>query len=337
MKARPLSITNPLVDRFGRLHTDLRVSVTDRCNIRCRYCMPAKGVSFRSHGEILTFEEIVRFVAVAAGLGIRKVRLTGGEPLVRKQVCELVEMLAAVPGIDDLAMTTNGILLSQYAGALKDAGLHRLNISLDTLSRSKFQRISRRDELPRVLEGIAAARRAGFRQIKLNALAIRGQTEEDIVPLARFARQHGMELRFIEFMPLGADDQWEGGQVLSGGEILNMLSDALGPLEPLYQDESHAPATQYRFLDGGGRVGLINTLSEPFCHRCSRLRLTAEGRVRNCLFSSEEWDARAVMRGGGTDEQLAQLIRQAVCAKKERGSQSDRLARVDRTMHQIGG
>ncbi|NQT16880.1 MAG: radical SAM protein, partial [Planctomycetes bacterium] len=211
-----MSSTGPLVDRFGRVHADLRISVTDRCNLRCDYCMREEGVTFRSHDEMLTFEEIGRFVSVAAGLGIREVRLTGGEPLVRKGICGLVEMLAAVPGIDDLAMTTNGILLPEYAEPLKAAGLDRLNISLDTLSRSEFLRISRRDELPNVLAGIMAAHRVGFRQIKLNALAIRGRTEREVVPLAEFARRYGMELRFIEFMPLDGDVRWEPDQVLSG-------------------------------------------------------------------------------------------------------------------------
>ncbi len=333
-----MSAAGPLIDRFGRVHTDLRISVTDRCNIRCVYCMPEEGVAFRRHGEILRFEEIRRFVEVAARLGIRQVRLTGGEPLVRRDVCRLVEMLAAVRGVDDLAMTTNGILLPQYAEALKGAGLARLNISLDTLDRDKFRRISRRDELPRVLQGIEAARQAGFRKIKINALAVRDFTEEEVVPLARFARDRGLELRFIEFMPLDGDDRWSAGQVLPGPEILAILGEAFGRLEPIAQDGSRAPATQYRFPDGGPPVGLISTVSDPFCRRCSRLRLTAEGQLRNCLFAPKEWDARGVLRTGGTDEQLATLIGDAVRAKKEKhGSASGRFCRSGRSMHQIGG
>ena len=335
-----MSITGPLTDRFGRVHTDLRISVTDRCNIRCVYCMREEGVEFRAHSEILSFEEIQRFVRVAARLGIREVRLTGGEPLVRKDVCRLVEMLAAVPGIDDLAMTTNGILLPQYAEALKAAGLDRLNISLDTLNRRKFHEISRRDELPRVLDGIAAAHQVGFRRIKLNALAIRDYTEEEVVPLAEFARRYGMELRFIEFMPLDGDDQWVADRVLSGCEILKILTDAFGPIQPVAPDGSPAPATQHRFLHGGPPIGLINTVSEPFCHRCSRLRLTAEGSVRSCLFSAEEEerDARTLLRTGGSEDQLAELIREAVLAKRRsHGSESGRLSRTGRSMHQIGG
>ena len=333
-----MSIAGPLVDRFGRVHTDLRISVTDRCNLRCVYCMREEGVAFRSHGEILRFEEIRRFVQVAARLGIREVRLTGGEPLVRRGVCRLVEMLASVPGIEDLAMTTNGILLPEYAEALKAAGLSRLNISLDTLDPRKFHQIARGDELPRVLEGIAAAERVGFRKTKLNALAIRGYTEDEVVPLARFARRHGMELRFIEFMPLDGDDLWDADRVLPGEQILKILTNALGPLERVTRDGSRAPAAEYRFLDGGPPIGLVNSVSDPFCDHCSRLRLTADGKVRNCLFSVKEWDARALLRAGGPDEQLAELLVEAVRAKQEKhGCRSGRFSRTGRSMHQIGG
>jgi len=277
-------------------------------------------------------------VRVAVRLGVRQVRLTGGEPLVRKDVCRLVAMLATIAGLDDLAMTTNGILLDRYAAELKAAGLRRLNISLDTLSRERFQELSRRDEFPRVMAGIAAALEAGFRRIKLNALAIRGLTETEIVPLARFARDHGLELRFIEFMPLDGDDQWQPEQVLSGEEILEVLRESVGPLEPAEREGPDAPAREYRFVDGGGRIGLITTVSDPFCSRCNRLRLTADGKVRNCLFSGEPFDARSVLRGGGSDDDLARLLLAAVGAKKrQHGTDDGRLARSDRPMHQIGG
>ena len=333
-----MSSAGPLVDSCGRVHTDLRISVTDRCNIRCRYCMPAGGVQFQTRREILSFEEIERFVQVAAGLGIRKVRLTGGEPLLRKDLPCLVEKLAALPGIVDLAMTTNGVLLSRHAAALKAAGLGRLNVSLDTLSPDKFRQITGRDELAQVLEGIAAARRAGFQQIKLNSLAIRGQTEDEVVPLALFARRHAVELRFIEFMPLDADRQWNSERVLPGEEILEILSSEIGPLERVADNGCHAPAVEYRFLDGGGRIGLIHSVTRPFCGDCSRLRLTADGKLRNCLFSNRQWDVRAILRAAGSRRQLAQLIRQAVAAKKTaQGTDEGVFVRCDRPMHQIGG
>lgn len=333
-----MSTAGPLVDRFGRVHTDLRISVTDRCNVRCTYCMPADGVPFRSHTEILSFEEIHRFVRVAAELGISQLRLTGGEPLVRKGIVGLVEMLAAVPGIEDLALTTNAVLLGRYAQALKDAGLNRLNISLDTLDRDKYQKICRRDELPNVLEGIAAADRAGFQNTKLNSVAIREQIEDDVVPLATFAREHGMQLRFIEFMPLDADRRWHSGTVITADEILAILADSFGPLEPVDSNGSDAPATEYRFVDGRGTVGVISSLTDPFCRRCSRLRLTADGKLRNCLFSTEEWSARKILRSDCSDRELADLIREAVSEKQlERGTESGRISRTNRTMHQIGG
>ncbi len=333
-----MSIRGTLVDRFGRVHTDLRVSVTDRCNIRCVYCMRDEGVEFRRQSALLSFEEIRRFVGVAASLGIHKVRITGGEPLVRKDILRLVEMLAAVPDIDELAMTTNGILLTNYAEGLRAAGLQRLNISLDTLNRKKFEQIARRDELARAVRGIEAACRAGFKRIKLNALAIRGRTEDEILPLTRFAREHGVELRFIEFMPLDGDRRWRSDQVLSGEEILQVLRQNVGPLEPLQPAAPSAPATEYRFLDGSGRIGVIASVTDPFCDRCNRLRLTSEGKIRNCLFSTQEWDAREVLRNNGTDGQLAQLLRDAVGAKhKAHGTVSGEFASPDRTMHQIGG
>lgn len=327
-----------LVDSFGRVHTNLRVSVTDRCNIRCFYCMPAENVRFNPRNELLSFEEIERFVRVAAQLGVDKVRLTGGEPLVRQGVSVLVEKLARIEGIRDIALTTNGILLAEQAVALKQAGLKRLNISLDSLDRDTFFRISRRTGLERVLEGIFAARAAGFRKIRLNAVAIRGMTEPDIVPLARFAREHCMEMRFIEFMPLDADGAWETDQVLSGEVIRETIEHEIGPLVPVTRDDPSQPATDYAFADGMGRLGFINPVTQPFCQRCNRLRLTAEGQVRNCLFSSEEWDARALLRGDGDDQQLAELLRASVGAKMAgHGISSDEFVKPQRAMYQIGG
>jgi GTP 3',8-cyclase len=328
----------PLIDGFGRVHTNLRISVTDRCNIRCFYCMPAENVQFRPRHELLSFEEIERFVRVSARLGVDKIRLTGGEPLVRHDLPTLVKKVAGVPGIRDIALTTNGILLDEQAQALRDAGLRRLNVSLDSLSEATFRKISRRDGLDRVLLGIRTARRIGFRKIRLNAVAIRGLTEPDIVPLVRFAREQAMEMRFIEFMPLDADGRWEREQVLSGEQIRQMLEREIGSLVPCPLDDPNQPAVDYEFADGVGRVGFINPVTQPFCHRCNRLRLTAEGQVRNCLFSAEEWDARDVLRSGGNDEQLAELIRASVAAKRAgHGIDSDEFVKPLRAMYQIGG
>ena len=333
-----MTITPPLIDGFGRVHSDLRISVTDRCNIRCFYCMPAENVRFKPRREILTFEEIERFVQVVARLGVNKLRLTGGEPLVRHDLHELVARLVAIPGIRDIALTTNGILLAEQAQALKDAGLKRLNVSLDTLKPEVFQQITRREGVERVLEGLTAARQAGFRQIKLNAVAIRGLTEEEIVPLARFARTEGLELRFIEYMPLDADGNWQNDQVLSGEEIRRLLEEEFGPLAAEASPNPSQPATDYRYADGGGRIGFINPVSQPFCGNCNRLRLTAEGKIRNCLFSVEEWDARQVLRQGGSDEDLANLVRASIRAKKAgHGINSEEFVKPERAMYQIGG
>jgi cyclic pyranopterin phosphate synthase len=330
--------TGPIVDTFGRVHTDLRISVTDRCNIRCFYCMPDENVRFKPRRELLTFEEIERFVRVSARLGVNKLRLTGGEPLVRRDLPRLIGRLASIAGIHDIALTTNGILLAEQARELKDAGLMRLNISLDALDAKVFRQIARREGYERVLEGIEAAQRIGFEKIKLNAVAIRGLTEEQIVPLGRFARERGLEIRFIEFMPLDAEGNWQNDQVLSGDEILRRLAEAFGPLEPVKRPNTSQPAVDYQFVNGGGLVGFINPVTHSFCGDCNRLRLTAEGQIRNCLFSLEEWDARALLRGGGTDERIAELILDSVRAKRAgHGINSDEFVRPTRAMFQIGG
>lgn len=327
-----------LVDQFGRVHRDLRISVTDRCNIRCFYCMPDGLVRFKPRSELLTFEEIERFVQVAVSLGIRKLRLTGGEPLVRQQLSSLVARLVRIPGIDDVALTTNGMLLTEQAGPLRDAGLQRLNVSLDTLRPETFFQISRREGLDQVLAGIAAAQRAGFDKIKLNAVAIKDLTEPDVVPLAGFARQHGLELRFIEYMPLDADGNWSDDQVLSGSQILELLEAEFGPLVALPVANPSQPATDFRYSDHPATVGFINPVTQPFCSDCNRLRLTAEGQVRNCLFSTVEWDARALLRGGASDDELRELLRACVAAKKAgHGINSDEFVKPERAMFQIGG
>lgn len=333
-----LNITGPLIDSFGRVHTDLRISVTDRCNIRCFYCMPAENVQFKPRSEILTFEEIERFVRVAVQLGVRKLRMTGGEPLVRRDLSRLVSRLSRIVGIEDIALTTNGILLAEQAQALKDAGLKRLNISLDALNAETFKLISRREGFERVLAGIFAAARVGFERIKLNTVAIRGITESEIVPLARFAREHDFEVRFIEFMPLDADGNWDNSQVVAGDEIRQTIEESIGPLEPVPLADPSQPAVDYKFADGVGMIGFINPVTQPFCSDCNRLRLTAEGQIRNCLFSIEEWDARKILRSGGTDEQLAELMHASIGAKKAgHGINSDEFLRPSRAMFQIGG
>jgi cyclic pyranopterin phosphate synthase len=333
-----MRVAEPLIDTLGRVHTNLRLSVTDRCNIRCFYCMPDENVRFKPRSELLTFEEIERFTRVAAGLGVNKLRLTGGEPLVRHDLPKLVARLARIDGIHDIALTTNGILLEEQAQALKDAGLTRVNISLDALSAETFRKIARRDGLDRVLAGIHAAKRVGFTKIRLNAVAIKGITEPEIVPLTRFARDEGMEMRFIEFMPLDAEHNWQHDQVLSGEEIRSAIEEAIGPLEPASRPDPSQPATDFQFADGSGTVGFINPVTQPFCEDCNRLRLTAEGQVRNCLFSTVEWDARAILRGGGSDAELAQLIRDCVRAKKPgHGIDSSDFVRPERAMYQIGG
>ena len=327
----------PLVDSLGRRHNNLRISVTDRCNIRCFYCMPEQ-VQFLPRAELLTFEEIVHFVRVAASLGVNKLRVTGGEPLVRAHLSELIRQLAGIPEIDDIALTTNGMLLAEQAADLKQAGLQRLNISLDGLREETFQRIARREGLQRVLEGIQVAQQLGFAKIRLNAVAIAGITEEEIVPLGEFARHQQLELRFIEFMPLDADGNWQQDQVLSGAAIRRCLEQAFGALVPATRKDASQPAMDYEFADGGGRIGFINPVTQPFCADCNRLRITAEGKVRNCLFSTTEWDARQVIRRGGEDHELEALLRDCIAAKKPgHGIASDEFVRPQRAMYEIGG
>jgi cyclic pyranopterin phosphate synthase len=334
------TITNqsPLLDRLGRVHHSVRISVTDRCNIRCFYCMPDENIRFKPRHEILSFEEITRIVSVVSQLGVRRLRLTGGEPLVRADLPQLVEQLAQLPHVEDLALTTNGILLAEQAEALRQAGLRRLNVSLDTLSESTFQKISRRPGLDRVLAGIAAAQAAGFEGIRLNAIAIRSLTEEEIVPLARFARDQRLELRFIEYMPLDADEHWQAADVLDGAAIRRIVEAEFGPLTPVAPPHASQPATDFEFADGVGRIGLINPVSQPFCGACDRLRLTAEGQVRNCLFSTKEWDARRLLRDGVSDDEIADLVRDCVWAKAPaHGIGSEEFVRPERAMYQIGG
>jgi cyclic pyranopterin phosphate synthase len=329
-------LPSQLIDTFGRVHNNLRVSVTDRCNLRCTYCMPEEVV-FMDRAELLSFEEIARFVRVAVPLGIDKVRLTGGEPLMRRELARLVAMLSAIEGVRDIGLTTNGLLLADQAQALYDAGLRRINVSLDTLDPGRFRQLTRRDGLDKVLDGILAAKRAGFDPVKVNAVSIRGVTEHDAVPLARFARQHGLEMRFIEYMPIGAD-AWERGKVYFAHEILEQLEREVAPLAPARDYDPRAPAMEFEYADGGGRVGIIASVSRPFCASCNRLRLTADGKLRNCLFALDELDVKGLLRRDAPDEEIAEVVRRSVRAKWEGHEiNTARFIKPLRTMHAIGG
>lgn len=327
----------PLVDSFGRLHSDLRVSVTDRCNLRCVYCMPEE-VKFLPRKELLSYDELARFVEVVSELGVRTVRLTGGEPLVRRELHRLVRMISDLPRIEGVALTTNGLLLEEQAEELFEAGLQRLNVSLDALSPAGFERIARRTGLEKVLAGLRKAREVGFERIKLNAVALRGETEAEVVPLAEFARRHGFELRFIEYMPLDADRRWDDSQVLGGAEVVQILEERFGPLDAVAPPHPSQPARDFVYRDGGGRIGFVNPVSEPFCSACNRLRITAEGKLRNCLFSTEEWDVRALLREGASNAEVAALVRDCLLHKKPgHGISTDAFVRPERAMYQIGG
>ncbi|MCA9017640.1 MAG: GTP 3',8-cyclase MoaA [Planctomycetaceae bacterium] len=327
-----------MIDSFGRVHNNLRISVTDRCNIRCFYCMPSEDVQFVHRSKIMSFEEIVRFVRLVVPFGVNKIRLTGGEPLVRKDVPELVKMLAEIPGIQDIGITTNGILLPQYAQQLYDAGLRRINISLDALNAEKFKQITRRDDYAKVREGIKSAHAAGFDPVKINAVSIRNLTEEEIIPFGRLARETGAEIRFIEFMPLDADNQWEREKVLFAHEIQEILSQGIMPLVPEDQSDKSAPASSFVFEDGIGRIGFISSISAPFCMSCNRFRLTADGKLRNCLFSLDETDIRELFRTNAADEQILEAVRSSIAAKKEGHEiNTARFIQPDRPMYSIGG
>jgi cyclic pyranopterin phosphate synthase len=332
-----VTVREPLQDGHGRLIGDLRVSVTDRCNFRCQYCMPAEGLPWLDRREILAFEEVERVVRLLAEMGVRDVRLTGGEPLVRRDFPVLVEMLARIPGLDDLALTTNGYLLERDADALVAAGISRVNVSIDSLQRDRFFQMTRRDALPQVLRGLSAiARHPRVRPIKVNAVAMRGFTEAEAIPFADFARSTAYQVRFIEFMPLDADRAWNADAVLPGEE-LRALIGGVYPLEELPREPS-ATARVFRFMDGQGEIGFIDPVSEPFCGDCNRIRLTADGKLRTCLFSLHETDLRAPLRAGATDDDLEQIVRDAVWRKELKHHVGDPGFRPPaRTMSAIGG
>ena len=328
-----------LIDSFGRHIEDLRISITDRCNFRCTYCMPEEGMTWLKNDRLMTFEEIGRLTRIAVALGIREVRLTGGEPTLRPGLPDLVRDLATVPNVTSLSLTTNGFLLKKLAKPLAEAGLTRINVSLDTLNHEKFHQITRRPALTQVLEGLAELEQhPSIRPIKVNALGIRGFSEEDIISLAQWARRTGYIVRWIEFMPLDADGKWEHDRVLTGAEIKAILERDLMPLVPI-DAEASSTSRRYRFADGVGEVGFINPVSEPFCATCNRVRLTADGQLRTCLFSIDEWDLRGPMRTGASDREIADIFLEAVAhkEKKHQINEGEQFQRASRSMSQIGG
>ena len=330
-------MTQPLVDGHGRPIGDVRISVTDRCNFRCQYCMPAEGLPWLQRDALLSYEEITRLVRLLASMGVHDVRLTGGEPLVRRELWRLVEQLAAIEDVHDLSLTTNGYLLTRQVDDLVRAGLRRLNVSLDALAPDRFFQLTRRDSLAQVLEGLDAAQQhPELRPIKVNVVALRDFTEHEVLRFAEFARQNPYEVRFIEFMPLDADHAWTRDKVLPNAEIVAMI-DAVYPLEPVGR-ERHGTARRYRFADGNGSMGFISPVSEPFCGDCNRIRLTAEGELRTCLFSLTETDLRGPLRAGATDAELEEIVRDAVWRKELKHHVNDPgFVQPARTMSRIGG
>jgi cyclic pyranopterin phosphate synthase len=327
-----------LRDRFGREHDDLRVSVTDRCNLRCAYCMPRDPVWF-PRDEILSFEEAMRIVRITMRRGVRKVRLTGGEPLVRRDLPLFVQMLAEA-GIEDLSLTTNGLALQDKAASLAAAGLRRVNVSLDTLRPDRFGAMTRRPAFERVMRGLDAAAAAGLTPLKINTVLVRGVNDDEAEPLVERARAHGWEVRFIEFMPLDNEGRWDPEQVIHGSELRRRIGERW-PIEPEPAADPHAPATRYRFRDGKGHVGFIDSVSAPFCAACTRLRLTSDGMFRVCIYDSAEVDLKTPLRAGAGDSELERLIVDAVRAKGRGGAldvlEQKQALPLGRTMHQIGG
>ena len=327
----------PLVDGFGRIATDLRISVTDRCNFRCRYCMPPEGLPWLPKDEILSFEEITRLTNVLVESGVRSIKVTGGEPLMRREVHVLVRMLRELGDDLDMSVTTNGYLLAGQAQRLKDAGLDRVTVSCDSLVKRRFAEMTLRDALDDVMRGLRVSAELGLTPVKINTVVIKNHNEDEAVDFARLARDTGYEVRFIEYMPLDAQDEWSADGVVPGREIIERVQ-AVFPLVPDTDDEPE-PATPYRFADGApGRIGVIPSVTEPFCDTCNRLRLTADGQLRACLFSLEETDLRGPLRAGATDDELAELARACLAAKWS----GHRIGKADfvkpaRSMSMIGG
>ena len=337
MTTTPETSRPKLIDGMGRTIVNLRISVTDRCNFRCTYCMPADNVEFMDRSNLLSFEEIQRVAQIVSRMGINRLRLTGGEPLMRKNLPVLIKMLNEVDGIDDIAMTTNAYFLKDQAQSLKDAGLKRLNVSLDALDPEKFRDVNRRDCLQSVLDGLDTARKVGFKSIKINAVAVRNFSETEIMSLIEMGRSDGFEIRFIEFMPLDSDKVWERDKVLFGHEIVNMIKDNY-ELIPIDNSLEIGPASEYNFADGKGKIGIITAVSNPFCDHCNRIRMTADGKLRTCLFSTEETNLKELIRSGATDETIIETLKQAVLVKEPGHKINlDDFERPTRAMHAIGG
>lgn len=324
-----------MLDRYGRTVNDLRLSLTDRCNLRCVYCMPP-GATFAPRGDLLTDDELLVIVQAAAGLGVRKIRLTGGEPTLRPNLVQVVRRIATIPRIQDLAMTTNGIRLSEMAGLLAKAGLRRVNVSLDTLDERKFRRITRGGDVRDVLTGLDAAQAAGLAPIKLNAVVVRGFNEEDVVDLARFALVRGWSIRFIEVMPFGAVAGFQSRAYVPSSRTRARIEQALGRLAPV-DITGRDPARTYRLPGARGTVGFISPVSQPFCAGCGRLRLTADGRLRLCLLRDDEIDLRSRLRAGATHQDIRDFISAAVFWKPRGHALARRIAPEQRNMSQIGG
>lgn len=329
-----------LVDAFGRQIKNVRISITDKCNFRCVYCMPAEGLQWLKREEILSYEEIERLVRLLVSLGVEQVRLTGGEPTVRKDLPELIRKLSQIEGLKSLSLTTNGYLLKNLARPLAEAGLTRINVSLDSLVREKFFQLTRRDSLQQVLEGLEELEKyPQISPIKINAVAMRNFTESEVVAFAMLARRKPYAVRFIEFMPLDADDNWQPDSVLTGDEIKAIIEREVMPLVPIKSDDPAETSTKYRFADGIGEMGFINPVSHPFCSSCDRIRITAEGMLRTCLFAHIETDLKTPLRNGASDEVLEEIVRRAVWKKERKHhiNEGEAFQRTKRSMSQIGG
>ena len=323
-----------LVDLFGRVHKDFRISVTDRCNFRCQYCMPEDGLDWLKREELLTFEEITRLTKILVeNYGINSVRLTGGEPTLRANLSDLISMLSELP--IEIALTTNGINMNKNARIFHSAGLHRVNISIDSLRAERFKEITLRDDMEKVITGIEASIDAGLSPVKINVVVMRGINDDEIIDFAKFGRELGVIVRFIEFMPLDADEKWSTLSVVSLEEIFSAIN-SIYPLEPVKR--SNAPASRFRYVDGRGEIGIVASVTQKFCDTCDRIRITADGQFRNCLFSNEEFDLKEALRSGNTDKEICELLERAVLAKREgHGIGNVDFIRPARSMSQIGG